>query len=161
MLSKKPHTHDGFEELMKEWEVYSSNNLHLFILPNILKSDIGAVLDHELPGKGDICFALMEINYAITRINKMVAYLEVKEVTAIKRYKHLLNDIKELLDKNIWEEVWDSVYFWIDEELNEYKIERDYAQRKTDCFAALISLLEDCFKLSIELNEKEREVSSC
>ena len=159
MLAKS-YTLEGFEELMEDWHDKSSDSVYLHILPGILKSDIGGVLEHELPNKQDICYGLMEVNFAFKVLKEMVSYSDCHEVKAIKIYKHLINDIIGLLENNTEDDVWDSIYLWVDETLNDQHIDREYALRKKKCFDDLISILKQCFKISEALHKKEREATN-
>ncbi len=151
-----PHTLEGFEKTLNDWMFDSSPEVYTVYLPNILKADIGGVLDHELPDKTHIGNVLSTMHYTFKGLRNMNCYNGCETVMANKTYKHLLQDIKELLDSDIETTVMHSMWAWIDDAI-EVKAQREYAIRVTRDFNSLIAVLSQCFKIAdfYDLEEKE------
>ena len=155
------HNLKGFEELVKDWNYCHSVDIYTDYLPNILKADIGGVLDHELPNKERIGCVLASIVSAFEMFKKMAGYLDCPEVKANKAYKHLLTDIKELFENDIENDVFTSLFVWIDEGLKVHSVpSREYALKQTTHFEAFFAILKDCFDLAEQVADNEREVTN-
>ncbi|MHB1178668.1 MAG: hypothetical protein ACYCZO_10095 [Daejeonella sp.] len=148
------NTIEDFNELLKDYYFEFNDNTEK-LLTDILKADIGGILDKTNPNPEQISLALFEITNIFRLIKALTHYANSLFVNSNPSCRYIIGLIQEINEHEIQDDVMRSFGIWIYDD-NEIKAEVSYATELSKNFQVLISFIHECKQIGgILYNQKE------